>query len=144
MKSNSEARPLSQSAFGNADVEAIRQVHEAWIAAELGGDHETLLALCADDVRWLLPDAVIVEGKEAGRRFLEDASVLLESIHTADLRAEGSGTLAYKTCRYETRCRVPGSPRPRLVRGTHLWILRSVAGHWKVAFVTWQPEGNAP
>lgn len=135
--------PVAQSALANSDLEAIRNLHEAWIAAELRGDYDTVLAFCTDDVRWLLPNSAIVEGKDAGRRLLEDASVRLERIQTTDMRVEGSGTLAYKTCRYETRFRAQGGSKQRLARGTHLWILRRVHGQWKVALVTWQSEGNS-
>lgn len=133
---------MAESALTHSDLDAIRNVHEAWIAAEVRGDYQTVLALCTDDVRWLAPDSSIVEGKDAGRRLLQDASVHLEKIETTDIRVEGTETLAYKTCRYETRFRDQSDSEQRLARGTHLWILRRVQGQWKVALVTWQSEGN--
>ena len=38
-----------------AAVAAIRQVDDAWIAAELRRDIEGVLRLCTPDVRWLVP-----------------------------------------------------------------------------------------
>jgi hypothetical protein len=38
-----------------AAFEAIRQVHEAWLAAELRGGVDGILRLCTPDVRWLVP-----------------------------------------------------------------------------------------
>ena len=126
--------------IGSSDVEAILEVHEKWIAAELRGDPEGVLALCTDDVRWLAPDSQVVEGKEAARRLLADASAGVESIDIRELRVEGTETLAYKTCRYETRFRAESRRGRRLARGTHLWILRRVGRRWKVALVTWHSE----
>lgn len=134
---------MAQSALSNSDLEAICNVHEAWIAAELRGDYETVLALCTDDIRWLVPNSPIVQGEDAARRFLEGASVPLEEIHTTDMRVKGTDTLAYKTCRYETRFRAHSGSQQRSASGTHLWILRRVQGQWKVALVTWQSDGNS-
>lgn len=137
----SRTRPVAQSALSKADIEAIRNLHEAWIAAELRGDYDTVLAMCTDDVRWLVPTSPVVQGKDAARRFLDDASVRLEEIQTTDMRVEGNDTLAYKTSHYETRFRAHSGSEPCKARGTHLWILRRVQGQWKVALVTWQSEG---
>lgn len=135
--------PVAASALSNSDLEAIRGVHEDWIAAELRGDWHAVLALCTDDVRWLAPNSPIVEGKDAGRRFFEDSLVRLEEIRTTDMRVDGTEKLAYKTCRYETRFRAQSGSGQGVAQGTHLWILRRVEGRWKVALVTWQPEGDS-
>ena len=119
-------------------VEAIRQVHEAWLAAELRGDVEGVLRLCTPDVRWLVPGRPVLEGREAGRRLLEADQVELLDVRSEDLRIEQSGELAVKTSRYETRYRVGG--QEGIARGTHLWILRHEEGAWRVALVTWQAE----
>jgi uncharacterized protein (TIGR02246 family) len=118
--------------------DAIRQVHEAWIAAELRGDIEGVLCLCTPDVRWLVPGRTALEGREAARRLLAAAKVDLLDIRTSDLRVEQSGELASKTSRFETRYRTGG--RERVARGTHLWVLRRERAVWRVALVTWQAE----
>ena len=86
-----------------ADPEAIRQVHDAWIAAELRGDIEAVLCLCTHDVRWLVPGRASVEGREATRQLLQAGQADLRDIRTGDLRVDCSGELAVKTSRYETR-----------------------------------------
>jgi uncharacterized protein (TIGR02246 family) len=121
-----------------AAVEAIRQVHDAWIAAELRGDIEGVLRLCTLDVRWLVPGRPVLEGREAARQLLQAGQVELLDIRAGDLRVEHSGELAVKTSRYETRSRAGG--RERVARGTHLWILRREGAAWRVALVTWQAE----
>ena len=122
-----------------AAIAAIRQVHDAWLAAELRGDVEEVLRLCTADVRWLVPGRPVVEGREAARQLLQAAQVELLDIHAGDLHIEHSGELASKTSRYETRYRAGG--QEAVARGTHLWILRREGVAWRVALVTWQVEG---
>jgi uncharacterized protein (TIGR02246 family) len=117
---------------------AIRQVHDAWIAAELRGDIEGVLCLCTPDARWLVPGRPALEGREAALQLLQTAQVDLLDIRASDLRIEHSGDLALKTSRYETRYRRDGEES--VARGTHLWILRRELATWRVALVTWQPE----
>jgi ketosteroid isomerase-like protein len=121
-----------------AGPEAIRQVHDAWIAAELRGDIEAVLCLCTHDVRWLVPGRPAVEGREATRQLLQAGHVALLGIRTTDLRVECSGELGFKTSRYETRYHVDGEEK--VARGTHLWVLRREGATWRVALVTWQAE----
>jgi ketosteroid isomerase-like protein len=45
-------------------LEAVRRLHGAWLAAELRGDIEGVLALCTSDVRWLVPDAGMLVGHD--------------------------------------------------------------------------------
>ena len=120
---------------------ALRELHEAWLAAEMNGDIEGVLALCTPDVRWLAPGSGMLVGLEAGRRLLAGAQVELKDIVASDLHVEICGELAYKTSRYETRYRLPGEARLHLARGTHLWILRRERAEWRVALVAWQVEG---
>jgi ketosteroid isomerase-like protein len=122
----------------DAAIEAIQQVHDAWIAAELRGDIEGMLLLCTRDVRWLVHGGPALEGREAGRQLLGAGQGELLDIRASDLRVEYSGELAFKTSRYETRYRASG--REHVAHGTHLWILRREGAAWRVALVTWQPE----
>ncbi|MGH7497287.1 MAG: nuclear transport factor 2 family protein [Gemmatimonadales bacterium] len=121
-------------------LEAVRHLHEAWLAAELRGDVAGLLALCTPDVRWLTPDSGMLLGREAGRRVLTDTQAELDSIVATDLHVEIRGDLGYKTSRYETRYRLSAQGELHVSRGTHLWILRREGADWRVALVTWQVE----
>jgi len=111
---------------GEEAMDAIRQVHEAWLAAELHGDVEGVLRLCTPDVRWLVPGRPVVEGREAGRRLLEADQVDLLDVRSEDLRIEQSEELAVKTSRYETRYGAAGQEGN--VRGTYLWSRLTAAG----------------
>jgi ketosteroid isomerase-like protein len=125
-------------------LEAVRHLHEAWLAAELSGDVEGVLSLCTSDVRWLAPDSGMLVGREAGRHLLTDTHVELESIVASDLQVEISGDLAYKTSRYETHYRGLAQGKVQVARGTHVWILRREGAEWRVALVTWQAEQEGP
>jgi uncharacterized protein (TIGR02246 family) len=121
-----------------AALDEIRQVHDAWLAAELRGDVKRILQLCTPDVRWLVPGRSVLEGREAGRELLQTPEVELLALRTADMRVEQSGDLACKTSRYEARYR---TGRQEIIgRGTHLWILRRDGAEWRVALVTWHAE----
>lgn len=122
-----------------AELEAVRRVHDAWLAAERRGEIEGVLALCTSDVRWLVPGMGLLVGLEAGRTLLSENHGDLEAITVSEVRIAISGALAYKTSNYETRCRVHG--QAQVSRGTHLWILRRDGASWRVALVTWQAEG---
>ena len=121
-----------------AVFQAVRQLHDAWIAAELRGDIEGVLCLCTADVRWLVPGRPALEGREAALQLLQAAQVDLLEIRASDLRVEHSGDLALKTSQYETRYRTDG--KESVARGIHLWILRREGTTWLVALVTWQAE----
>ncbi len=119
-----------------SDIAAIHEVHAAWLAAELAGDPTGMLALCTDDVRWLIPQSVPRVGKAAVLEFLRAMDAQLEAIHMCDVTIEVSGNLAYKTACYVTRYRLAGDRDVRVGRGTHLWILRRCDATWRVALVT--------
>jgi uncharacterized protein (TIGR02246 family) len=121
-----------------AALDEIRQVHDAWLAAELRGDVKRILQLCTPDVRWLVPGRSVLEGREAGRELFQTPEVELLTLRTADMRVEQSGDLACKTSRYEARYRT--GRQEKIGRGTHLWILRRDGAEWRVALVTWHAE----
>jgi uncharacterized protein (TIGR02246 family) len=129
---------LGPSGHNESPLDQIRQVHDAWLAAELRGDAESILRLCTSDVRWLVPGRPILEGREAGRQLLPPPQVELLALQTRDMRVQQSGDLACKTCRYETRYRI--GEQEKIARGTHLWVLRQEGAGWRVALVTWQEE----
>jgi ketosteroid isomerase-like protein len=129
---------LGFTTHNQSALDEIRQVHDAWLAAELRGDVESILRLCTSDVRWLVPGRPVLEGREAGRLLLQSQQVELLALQAGDVRVQQSGDLACKTSRYETRYRV--GEQEKIARGTHLWILRQERAGWLVALVTWQAE----
>ena len=123
---------------GKVGEQAVRKVHEAWLAAELAGDLSAVLALCTNNVCWMQPGSAPSHGKQAGRRLLSSVGVHVVSIETWDVRYEVSDTLAVKTARFRTQVTRDGESAPTVVTGTHLWVLRHEGERWRVALVTWQ------
>ena len=126
---------------GEIGEQAVRKVHEAWLAAELAGDSSAVLVLCTDDVRWMQPGSAPLQGKEAGRALLSSVGVQVVGIEAWDVRCEVSDTLAVKTARFRTQVRRKGESAPAVVTGTYLWVLRREGQQWRVALVTWQLDG---
>ena len=122
------------------DYAAIRDVHDAWIAAEVRGDVQSVLALCSEGIQILTPNAEWVDGRAAVQQLLQRDAISVEGIETRDLRVAEAGGLAYKICRYETHFTAEGGPEGGVARGTHLWILRKDGGEWKVVLVTWHSQ----
>ena len=129
-----------------AAIAAIRQVHDAWLAAELRGDVEAVLRLCTPDVRWLVPERSVVEGREAARQLLQAAPVELLDIRAGDVRIEHSGELASKTSRYETRYREGG--QEGVARGTPFGSCAGKesrgAWRWSRGRLRRSPRGSLP
>ncbi|MGG6242069.1 YybH family protein [Nodosilinea sp. AN01ver1] len=121
------------------DLDAIGHIHRRWIELELAGNGLEVLQFCTDDVRWLVPNAEMIVGKDAACSLLE-SDVQIVELTTEQVEITGHGRLAYKTSRYTTRFVSPESGEILAASGTHLWILhKQPDAQWKVALVTWQP-----
>lgn len=123
-------------ALTKEDIEAIKQINETWLEAEINGQIEALLELCAPDVTLIPPDSPVVTGKESVRKWLEDNQVEIKEIRISDLRIEGGGSMAYKTANFETGFILEEGESGQ-AGGTHVWILNKVDGDWRVRAVTW-------
>ncbi len=132
----------AMSELSNRDLQNIRDLHDLWIAKELEGDALGVLQLCTDDVQWLAPNSELLTGKVAAKELLAEPGVEIREIQTGNIRIRGSGSFAYKTATYSTRYAIAGSSEVRVMRGTHLWILRKTGSEWQVALVTWQPAAT--
>lgn len=121
------------------DIDAIWHIHHRWIELETAGNGLAVLQFCTDDVRWLVPNAEMIVGKDAARPLLE-SNIQIVELTTEQVEIIGHGSLAYKTSRYTTRFISPESGKILTASGTHLWILhKQPDAQWKVALVTWQP-----
>ena len=121
------------------DIDAIWHIHHRWIELELAGNGLAVLQFCTSDVRWLVPNAEMIVGKEAARSLL-DSDVQIVELTTEQVEITGCGQLAYKTSRYTTRFTTSENTEILTASGTHLWILhKQPNAEWKVALVTWQP-----
>ena len=95
------------------DIEAIEQIHRRWIEAELSGNALQVLRFCTDDVRWMVPGAEVLVGKEAASLLVHTGTQIVD-IETEDVEVCGSGDVAYKTSKYTTRFVAEGQTGSRL------------------------------
>jgi ketosteroid isomerase-like protein len=125
--------------LSSEDRAAIEVLHHAWLDAELRGDSPALLQLCAEVPVWIPPNEPPLCGRTAILRWLgnqPEATVL--QIDIEDLEISGSGSFAWKLATFRTTLECPADAGPRIVTGSHGWLLqRDDAGAWRVNVVTW-------
>jgi ketosteroid isomerase-like protein len=123
-----------------ADGLSIRRLHDAWIEAEIRGDAEAVLSLCADDIEWVPPNGPSVFGRDAGRDLLLAPDARTVSIRVTDLVVDGAEGRATKACRFETVFEVTATRLRGVVRGSHSWTLEQGRQGWRVVSVSWQVD----
>ncbi len=119
----------------NEDIEAIKQVAEAWRSGWLAGDADLLLSLYADEPVLMPQDHPAVAGKSAIRPLYE---AVLKEFH---FRSEGtvkeivvSGDLGYFWSAYTLTATPKAGGEPTRVTGKSLFIVRrEPGGAWKIA-----------
>ncbi len=127
-----------------ADIEAIRDWVDAYVAVINAADADAWLALMADDVLWMRPGGSTLVGKETigswGRDAFEYAE--LEFAYTTD-EVVVSGDLAYVRGTH-TVVVVPRAGGERWqVTGKHIYILRRQPdGAWKATRSIWNSDGS--
>ena len=123
-----------------SDTQTIRDLHDRWISLELSGHPEAVLALCSDDVCWLVPGRGAVVGKHQVQSFLrQNDSMAPAAIEISGLEIEISGTIAVKKANFKTTVVRQGAGLPEQYQGAHIWTLRK-SGHddkWLVTSVSW-------
>ena len=126
------------SQLSTDDVREIKDIHRRWIAEEISGNNVGVLQFCTEDVMWMPPDARGLRGKETIARWLAGPTVDIRSLDVFNLEIHGSGGIAYKSCDYRTSYSVAAEQKVRVMRGTHLWVMRKIEGDaWRVAVVAW-------
>jgi uncharacterized protein (TIGR02246 family) len=124
--------------LADQDVEAIKSIHDRWIAKELAGKSSQIVDLCTNDIQWIPPDARPVVGREAVANYLDAIKAEIKEVEITDLWIRGSDSVAYLTSNYRSRFLTEGISEMHEVTGTHLWLLRKEQrGDWRVAVVTW-------
>jgi ketosteroid isomerase-like protein len=113
-------------------VAEIERIHSSWIEFERTEDHNSLMALCADDIELWPPDARPLLGRGAVSAQLARGTTKIHSVEIADRRIRGSNEIAYLTASYKTTFFSAEDSTSRQVLGSHLWILRKRAGTWVV------------
>jgi ketosteroid isomerase-like protein len=118
-------------------IHEIEQIHSRWIAYELAGEDQNLLALCADDIELWPPDSKPLSGRSAVSRQMAQPSRKVLSIEISNRRIRGSNDIAYLTADFKITFPLQLNSTPELILGSHLWILRKNSGPWLIHLVTW-------
>jgi ketosteroid isomerase-like protein len=118
-------------------VREIEQIHSRWIEFEVAGKNHGLVAMCADDIELLPPDAQPVLGRAAVSAWMVRGTTRIQRIEITERRIRGSNEIAYLTANYKTTFSLREDSTPRQSRGSHLWILRKQGGKWVVSLVSW-------
>ena len=117
------------------DRDAIAELHNRWLAAELRGDHAGLAAMCCEDAVVAPPDAPPIIGRAAIEDFLAQSQSPIAEIRIEDLGIDLAPQLAVKRARFATR--LVGDDQ--VYRGTHFWVLRP---RWLISYLTWALEST--
>lgn len=126
--------------FSAQDQAAIRQKNQEFVDAFNAKQIPKILSIYADNSVFMPPNRPIIRGTEGLRAFYTD----LLNQGAQNLRLEvsevsGHGPLAYQTGPYELDY-APPSGAPRHDRGKYLFILRSLAGTWRLEYTMWNSD----
>lgn len=120
------------------DIRAIQELHQQWRELELSGDHAGLLGMCAEEIRWMPPDGLPLQGKDAVRQEIARQNPEVSSIMITDRQIQGGGSVAYLTSHYSKVYRTQGAVLARTIAGENLWILRKFPGQgWRIVVNAW-------
>ena len=118
-------------------IQEIERIHSDWVAHEVAGQTQKLMALCADDIELWPPDAEPVIGLTAVAARMATGTTKIHSIEITDRRIRGSGDISYLTANYKTTLSSADDPTPQQLLGSHLWILRTRSGTWTIDLISW-------
>ena len=119
-----EAQPL-----GAPLLERTRQ----FAAAVKARDAAKIAACYAEDAVWMQPNGPRLQGQKAiedhARRLFQDSPS--SELELRPLASQVSGDLAYIQGEYVTSGKGPSGQMVR-EKGNYVWILRNIAGEWKI------------
>ena len=148
--SDDAAAPMERVATGSVDVSEVRQAIERldaqWEDAANRGDAAAVASLYAEDGRFMVPNADIVEGRaniQAAVQGLVDMKLRNVDLTTVDVGA--SGDLAYEVGRYSLEVQPPGAPQHVTDKGKYVLVLkRQTDGTWKIVADIFNTNQPAP
>jgi ketosteroid isomerase-like protein len=121
--------------FGTADAQAIRQVTKTLETGFNAKDVDAILALYTDNSVFMPPNKPLLRGRGPLKSFYEG---LLKGGST-DLKltsgdVAGHGPIGYESGSYSMM------NGPTHDRGKFLFILRNMAGNWKIEYTSWSSD----
>ena len=127
-------------AFGKADVDAINNLVQGFVAGYNAKDADKVAALFSGGAVLMPPNASTVRGTQAVRdyftnRFGQGATDL--RIDAKDI--SGADPIAYVNGEYSLRLAPAGGPERR-DRGKFLWIVRNFNGKWLLEYLIFSSD----
>jgi len=121
--------------FGPSDAQAIRQISGDLETAFNAKDVDKILSLYTDNSVFMPPNKPVLRGREPLRSFYN--SLLSANAHDLKVTADdvaGHGPIAYQSGTYSM---MNGDKHDR---GKFLFILRDLAGKWKIEYTSWSSD----
>jgi ketosteroid isomerase-like protein len=127
-----------EPAFGRADSDAIRK-STADLAAHINSKNvDQILALYTDNSVFMPPNAPLLRGREPLKSFYTDLVSKVNEIGLEPVDVAGHGPIAYESGTYTMNI---GSTRDR---GKYLFVLRNMAGTWRMEYTSWSSDLPKP
>jgi uncharacterized protein (TIGR02246 family) len=123
------------SEFGTADAQAIRQISADLETAFNAKDVDKILALYTDNSVFMPPNRPVLRGRDPLKSFYN--GLLTGGSHDLKMTADdvaGHGPIAYESGTYSM---MNGDKHDR---GKFLFVLRNMAGHWKIEYTSWSSD----
>ena len=124
-----------EEGFTRADQDAIRKVTRDLAEAFNARDIDRILILYADSSVFMPPNAPLLRGREPLKSFYSG----LFARGGTDLKIEaedvaGHGPIGYQSSTYTMTIDAGRD------RGKYLFILRNLAGHWRIEYASWNSD----
>ena len=129
----------AQQEFTAKDQASIREKNETLVQAINAKEVGKIMDLYAENSTFMPPNRPIIRGKDPLKDFYQN---MVNDTHGLQLtvgEVSGSGPLAYETGTYEMDVKGPNG-QPEHDRGKYLFVLRSLAGHWRYEFSMWNSD----
>ena len=125
---------LDLGELSTEDLAGIRDLREAYVRAELGGDRMAQAALFTEDAALMEPGSPLRKGRSAILEGLREFDVTLEFFRLSSIEVEGGAGFAYDRGTYSLRWRAFGTGNTEEEGGDYLMVVRKISdGTWRIA-----------
>jgi ketosteroid isomerase-like protein len=124
--------------FGQDDSAAIRKTTADLAAGINGKNVDQILTLYADNSVFMPPNAPLLRGRDPLKSFYTDLVAKVSDIKLEPADVAGHGPIGYESGTYTMTI---GATRDR---GKFLFILRKMAGNWRLEYTSWSSDLPRP
>jgi ketosteroid isomerase-like protein len=124
----------ADQAFGKTDADAIRKITSDLAASLNAKNVDQVLSLYTENSVFMPPNAPMLRGREPLKSFYTDLVTRVSDVKLTPEDIAGHGPIAYESGSYTMNV---GTTRDR---GKFLFILRNMAGTWKMEYTIWSSD----